>query len=457
MYIHQYKYNRGGNMNSMRYEFTPAQIVDELDKYIIGQKEAKRAVAVAVRNRWRRQHVEGKIKDDILPANILMIGPTGVGKTEIARRLAKLVKAPFVKVEASKFTEVGYVGRDVDSMIRDLVHISVNMVKDEVAKRKKDQIEEIVEEKILDILLPFNKGPFSSGPDESYSSAREKLREELKSGKLEDREIEIDVPSKKAPFVEVMGDPSLGISIQDMISSIIPGPKNKRRVKIKEARKILIAQEEEKLINKEDVIEEALERAQSRGIVFIDEIDKIAISSRGAGPDVSRTGVQRDLLPIVEGTNVVTKYGVVKTDHILFIAAGAFHVAKPSDLLPELQGRFPIRVELSSLKQEDFVRILVEPENALVKQYKALLGVEGLDLEFTDDAIEKISYYAYLINQQEDDIGARRLHTVMSYLLEELMFIASDMEGQKVVINGEEVDRRLAGLSKDKDLRRYIL
>ncbi len=445
-------------MNFLSEELNPLRIVEELNKYIIGQDAAKKAVAIAVRNRWRRQHVEGKIKEDILPANILMIGPTGVGKTEIARRLAKLVKAPFVKVEASKFTEVGYVGRDVDSMIRDLVHISINMVKQEFAESRKTQINLIVEEKILDALVPNPKGPFSPNFNEdSHIATRERMREKLRNKEMEDKEIEIEVPAKKAPFMEIMGDPSLGINIQDMFASIMPGKKNRKKVKIKDARGILRSIEEEKLVNKDEVIEEALNRAQNRGIVFIDEIDKIAISSRGSGPDVSRTGVQRDLLPIVEGTSVITKYGIVKTDHILFVAAGAFHVAKPSDLLPELQGRFPIRVELTNLKEEDFKRILVEPENALIKQYKALLKVEEVMLDFDENAINRISQYAYMINQQEDDIGARRLHTVMSYLLEDLMFTASDMQGQKVVITVEEVERRLSTLVQNKDLRRYIL
>lgn len=460
---------------------TPRQIVAELDKYVIGQREAKRSVSIALRNRWRRLKAEPEIRDEIIPNNILMIGPTGVGKTEIARRLAKLAGAPFIKVEASKFTEVGYVGRDVESMIRDITDIAVNMVKLEMQERVKEKAEQIVEDKILDILIPpvrkknttagsSNSKEVGFNPDnatdqELNERTRERFREKLRNGDLEDRKIEIEVKSSKTPMMQVFGPQGMeemGVNLQDMLGNLTRGGnKSKRTVPISEAREILIEQESEKLIDHEAAVQEALERVQNQGIVFIDEIDKVAESSSGGskgGPDVSRQGVQRDLLPIVEGSTVSTKHGIVKTDHILFIGSGAFHVSKPSDLIPELQGRFPIRVELNSLTEEDFFNILTQPKNALTKQYQAMLASEGVEVTFTEDAIREIASIAAEVNQQIENIGARRLHTILSSLLEELLFaVPDDIGSGSVNIDKEYVHKQLDDLTKNKDLSHYIL
>ncbi|MFW6157466.1 MAG: ATP-dependent protease ATPase subunit HslU, partial [Balneolaceae bacterium] len=423
---------------------TPRQIVLELDKYIVGQKDAKRSVAIALRNRWRRMNSEEEIREEILPNNILLIGPTGVGKTEIARRLARLANAPFMKIEASKFTEVGYVGRDVESMIRDLTDIAVNMVKTEMQERVREKAKSIVEDRILDILIPPVKksssadnapGSQKAGFDPDQASdrelnerTREKFREKLRNGELEDRKIEIEVRSSKTPMMQVFGPQGgmeeMGISLQDMLGNLGGGKKTKRTLPISEAREVLLDQESEKLIDHDAAVQEALERVQTQGIIFLDEIDKVAVSSgdgKGGGPDVSRQGVQRDLLPIVEGSNVSTKHGMVKTDHILFIGSGAFHVAKPSDLIPELQGRFPIRVELGSLTEADFYDILTKPKNALTKQYQAMLRAEGVVITFTDDAIKEVASIAAHVNERVENIGARRLHTILSSLLDELL------------------------------------
>lgn len=463
---------------------TPRQVVEELEKYIIGQNEAKRSVAIALRNRWRRMNSDSEIRDEILPNNILLIGPTGVGKTEIARRLAKLAEAPFIKVEASKFTEVGYVGRDVESMIRDLVDISIDMVKTEMQERVQEKAEEIVEERILDILIPPVKKPsagnsagFQSTDDGDFNPenasdeelnqrTREKFRQKLRNGELEDRKIEIEVKSNKAPMMQVFGPQGgmeeMGINLQDVFGQLGGQKKTKRNVTIEEARKILLDEEAEKLIDHDAAVQEALERVQKQGIVFIDEIDKVAESSDngkgGGGPDVSRQGVQRDMLPIVEGSNVSTKHGMVKTDHILFIGSGAFHVSKPSDLIPELQGRFPIRVELNSLTEKDFYDILTKPKNALTKQYQAMLKAEGVDIEFTEDALKEVASIAAQVNQSVENIGARRLHTILSSLLDELLFaIPDDISSGDITIDREYVNRQLDDLVKDKDLSQYIL
>ncbi len=450
-------------------DLTPEEIVKELDKYIIGQEQAKRAVAIALRNRWRRQQVPPELREEITPNNIILIGPTGVGKTEIARRLAKLANAPFVKVEASKFTEVGYVGRDVESMIRELVDIAVNMVKMEKMEEIKDRAEELAEERILDILLPKRKKrKFEENEefeydyeDDEMQRTREKLRKQLQEGKLDSRTIEIEVSAQQFPGMQILGPfpvDDIAMTMQDIIENVMPKRYKKRRMTIAEARNYLIQEEAQKLIDMEAVIREAIRRVENLGIVFIDEIDKIANpGGYTVGPDVSREGVQRDLLPIIEGSNVMTKYGIVKTDHILFIAAGAFHVAKPSDLIPELQGRFPIRVELNPLTEEDFVKILTLPENALIKQYKALLETEGVEIEFTDEAIKEIAHYAAQVNEQLENIGARRLQTVMTTLLEDILFDAPKLKGQKILITKEFVQEKLSSIVQNRDLSRYIL
>ncbi|WP_018477109.1 ATP-dependent protease ATPase subunit HslU [Pontibacter roseus] len=456
---------------------TPAQIVAELDKYIIGQQDAKRNVAIALRNRWRRMNADESIRREIVPNNILMIGATGVGKTEIARRLAKIADAPFTKVEASKFTEVGYVGRDVESMVRDLVEQSVNMVKTKKKEEVKQKAAEVVEDIILDALIPPIQGgrstPGYSGnsdpnamPDNDYElneRTREKFREKIRNGELEDRKIEIRIQQSSMPGMGVMGpgmDEASMMNIQEMISGMMPKKTKKRKVTIAEARKILLEEEAAKLIDMDEVKEEAIFKAENSGVIFIDEIDKVASSSKkGSGPDVSREGVQRDLLPIVEGSTVNTKYGVINTDHILFIAAGAFHVAKPSDLIPELQGRFPIRVELQSLTKEDFYQILKFPKNALTKQYVALLAAEDVELSFADEALDEIASIAYEVNSEVENIGARRLHTVMSRLLNDILFDVPDKIGANahIVVTREMVLERLSDMVKNRDLSQYIL
>ncbi|NNK47909.1 MAG: ATP-dependent protease ATPase subunit HslU [Gemmatimonadetes bacterium] len=471
---------------------TPRRVVEELDKYIVGQGEAKKAVAIALRNRWRRQNVEPDLRDEILPNNIIMIGPTGVGKTEIARRLSRLAGAPFIKVEASKFTEVGYVGRDVESMVRDLVDIAVNMVRSEKEGEFRDVAADRVEERLLDLLLPpladgdskearqaaaaaesartFVVGP--TGPphleaveeEESLEGrrrrTREKLRGLLKAEKLEDREVEVEVSESAGPTVDVgaMGMEGMDFNIGEMLQDMLPKRTRRRMVTVAEARRILLSEETDKLIDMDEVVDEAVARAEHMGIIFLDELDKVAGSRQDQGPDVSREGVQRDLLPIVEGSTVQTRYGMVGTEHILFIAAGAFHVSRPSDLIPELQGRFPIRVELHSLGQAEFVRILLEPKNALLTQYMALVATEGAELEFTDDAIQEIARIAADVNQSLENIGARRLHTVLTTLLEDVMFNLPDPDGPlHFVVDAQTVRERLARIVEDDDLRRYIL
>jgi ATP-dependent HslUV protease ATP-binding subunit HslU len=432
---------------------TPREIVAELDKFIIGQKRAKKAVAVALRNRWRRQQLEPEIAREILPKNILMIGPTGVGKTEIARRLARLADAPFIKVEASKFTEVGYVGRDVESIVRDLTEVAVQMVREEKTLEIRDRARARTEQRLIDLLLP-------ALPESEAEETRAKLRALLREGKLEDRMVDVEVADKTFPSFEIVtnqGVEEMDINVKEMLPGLFGGKKKRRKATVGEAREILQAEEEGRLVDPGQVAREAVERAQSAGIVFLDEIDKVAGRESGRGPDVSREGVQRDLLPIVEGTSVNTKYGFVKTDHVLFIAAGAFHVSKPSDLIPELQGRFPIRVELDSLTEEDFVRILTEPENALLKQYRALLGAETVDLTFSEEATREIARDAERVNRSLENIGARRLHTIMERLLEEISFAGPENAGRAISIEIDDVRAALADLVKDEDLSRYVL
>ncbi len=462
-------------------EQIPRQVVEELDKYIVGQSQAKRCVAIALRNRWRSRHLPEEMREEIIPKNILMIGSTGVGKTEIARRLAKLVKAPFVKVEATKFTEVGYVGRDVESMVRDLAEASVRMVKQEKLDAVQDKAKELAEERILDIYVPEPKTKSVSNPlnalfgnndaakdgsensndqQPKYSAGREWCRKRLHKGELEKDIIEINVEPKAAPVVGMFagsGMEDMSNNIQDMIGNLMPKKNKKRKVTVAQAREIFTQEEAQKLLDMDAVSREALEIAEHNGIIFLDEIDKVAVKGSGSGPDVSREGVQRDILPIVEGSTVSTKYGQMKTDHILFIAAGAFHMAKPSDLIPELQGRFPIRVELTSLTEADFKRILTEPTNALLKQYQAMLGTEGLSIEFTEDAIDRLAQIACQVNEQTENIGARRLHTIMEKLLEDLSFDAPEMTEKNITIDAAYVDSKLSGIVKNRDLSQFIL
>jgi len=455
-------------------ELTPREIVGELDKYVVGQAAAKRAVAIALRNRMRRQKLAPDLAEEIIPKNIIMIGPTGVGKTEIARRLAKLTNSPFLKVEASKFTEVGYVGRDVESMIRDLVEIAIDMVREEKLEDVSDKAELNAEERLLDLLLPAAApGRPGGGGDggsgvviegsslaESSSRTREKLRQQLREGRLDDRMVELDVREKSFPAFEIVsnqGVEEMDINIKDMLPNIFGQRTKKRKMKVSEAFDYLIQEEEQRLIDMDQVTRMAIERVENSGIIFLDEIDKIAGRESGHGPDVSREGVQRDILPIVEGTTVNTRYGMVRTDHILFVAAGAFHVSKPSDLIPELQGRFPIRVELQSLTMEDFIRILTEPKSSLVKQYTALLETESVKLEFSRDALDEIAHFAFRVNEGTENIGARRLHTIMERVLDEISFEAPERKGQNFTVDADYVRKSLVDIVKDQDLSRYIL
>src|SRR5579864_9240789 len=453
-------------------ELTPREIVVELDKHVVGQKDAKRAVAIALRNRMRRQKLPAELAEEVIPKNIIMIGPTGVGKTEIARRLAKLANSPFLKVEASKFTEVGYVGRDVESMVRDLVEIAIDNVREEKLEDVADKAELNAEERLLDILLPPSPPPRpeptsggvvidgGTGLTESSNRTREKLRQQLREGKLDERMVEIDVRERNFPSFEIIsnqGVEEMDVNIKDMLPNIFGQRTKKRKMKVNEAFEYLIQEEEQRLIDMDQVTRMAIDRVENSGIVFLDEIDKIAGRESGHGPDVSREGVQRDILPIVEGTTVNTRYGMVRTDHILFIAAGAFHVSKPSDLIPELQGRFPIRVELHSLTMEDFIAILTEPKSSLVKQYTALLETEGLKLEFTRDALDEIAHFAFRVNESTENIGARRLHTIMERVLDEISFDAPELTQKNVTVDAAYVQKMLADIVKDQDLSRYIL
>ena len=463
---------------NMLNEQTPRQIVEELDRYIVGQKEAKRAVAIALRNRWRSRQLDVAMQDDVIPKNILMIGSTGVGKTEIARRLARLVKAPFIKVEATKFTEVGYVGRDVESIVRDLAETAVRMVRQERMEKVQERAAELAEERILDVFVPQPKksqnplGKLFGGSDDEekesseenkepkYAAGREWVRKRLSKGELEKEVIEIEVEDSGKPMVGMFAGSSLesmGDNLQDMMANLMPKKQKKRKVSVAAARKLFQQEEATKLVDMEEVKDAAIRAAEKSGIVFLDEIDKVAVKGQGSGPDVSREGVQRDILPIVEGSTVMTKYGPIKTDHILFIAAGAFHTAKPSDLIPELQGRFPIRVELKSLQKEDFQRILTEPQNALLKQYKALLATEGISLDFADDAIERLAQLACDVNAQTENIGARRLHTILEKLLEDLSFDAPEMEEKEVRVDAAYVDKKLKDIAVNRDLSQFIL
>ena len=463
---------------SMLNEQTPRQIVEELDRYIVGQKEAKRAVAIALRNRWRSRQLDVAMQDDVIPKNILMIGSTGVGKTEIARRLARLVKAPFIKVEATKFTEVGYVGRDVESIVRDLAETAVRMVRQERMEKVQERAAELAEERILDVFVPQPKksqyplGKLFGGSDDEekesseenkepkYAAGREWVRKRILKGELEKEVIEIEIEDSGKPMVGMFAGSSLesmGDNLQDMMANLMPKKQKKRKVSVAAARKLFQQEEAAKLVDMEEVKDAAIRAAEKSGIVFLDEIDKVAVKGQGSGPDVSREGVQRDILPIVEGSTVMTKYGPIKTDHILFIAAGAFHTAKPSDLIPELQGRFPIRVELKSLQKEDFQRILTEPQNALLKQYKALLATEGISLDFADDAIERLAQLACDVNAQTENIGARRLHTILEKLLEDLSFDAPEMEEKEVRVDAAYVDKKLKDIAVNRDLSQFIL
>ncbi len=441
-------------------ELTPRQIVEELDKYVVGQHKAKRAVAIALRNRLRRQKLTPELAEEVAPKNIIMMGPTGIGKTEIARRLAKLTRSPFLKVEASKFTEVGYVGRDVESMVRDLAELSVNMVRMEKQEEVRDKAEKNTEERLLNLLLPSHRTAGKATASDTEMQTREKLRQQLREGLLEDRKVEMEVTERRFPSFEIItssGVEEMDINIKELLPGFFGGRSKKRKVTVAEARKYLVNEEEQKLVDMEEVARLAVKRVEESGIIFLDEIDKIAGRGSTVGPDVSREGVQRDILPIVEGTTVNTRYGMVRTDHILFLAAGAFHVSKPSDLIPELQGRFPIRVELDSLGKDDFIRILTEPKNSLIKQYTALMETEGIQLKFTKDAIEEIAEMAALVNQRTQDIGARRLYTIVERLLDEISFEGPDLKKKAQIIDAHYVRKMLKDLVEDEDLSRYIL
>ena len=445
-------------------DLTPKEIVSELDKYIVGQKNAKKSVAIALRNRWRRQRLSDEMREEVVPNNIILIGSTGVGKTEIARRLSNLADAPFIKIEASKFTEVGYVGRDVESIVRDLMDIAVSMVQSEMEKTVSEEAENLANERLLDLLFPTNGAPktASENPEvaERQQRTRDKLRNKLMAGKFEDKVVEIDVSSEGTPMMQVFGPVGLeemGMNLQEIFGSAIPKKRKQRRTIVSEARRILAMEEVTKLIDHEEALREARSRVENSGIVFLDEIDKVVSGNTGVGPDVSREGVQRDILPIIEGSNVITKYGVVRTDHVLFIAAGAFHVSKPSDMIPELQGRFPIRVEMDTLNSDDFVKILTHPQNALIKQYTALMETEGVKLKFTKGAINAIAQIATEVNEAMENIGARRLHTIMTTLLEDILFEKSEVASESVSITKEMVVGQLSEIVQDQDLSRYIL